>query len=50
MDSAAFALCMDNGLPIVVFNMSVPENIRRVLQGERVGTIVSTDLEMGEGT
>lgn len=43
MDSTAFALCMDNGLPIVVFNMSVPENIRRVLRGERVGTIVTSD-------
>ena len=42
MDSTAFALCMDNGLPIVVFNMSAPENIRRVLRGERVGTIVQS--------
>ena len=37
MDSTAFALCMDNRLPIVVFNMSVPENIRRVLQGRAGG-------------
>jgi uridylate kinase len=44
MDSTAFALCMDNGLPIVVFNMSVAENIRRVLRGERVGTIVASDV------
>jgi uridylate kinase len=43
MDSTAFALCMDNGLPIMVFNMSVPENIRRVLRGERVGTIVTSE-------
>lgn len=43
MDSTAFALCMDNGLPIIVFNMSVPENVRRVLRGERVGTIVTSD-------
>ncbi len=49
MDSTALSLCMDNRLPIYVFNMNVPENIRRVLRGERVGTIVSTDLEMGEG-
>ena len=42
MDSTAFALCMDNGLPIVVFNMSAPENIRRVLRGERVGTLVTS--------
>jgi uridylate kinase len=43
MDSTAFALCMDNGLPIVVFNMSATENIRRVLRGERVGTIVTSE-------
>jgi uridylate kinase len=49
MDSTALSLCMDNRLPIYVFNMSVPENIRRVLRGERVGTIVSTDLDVGEG-
>ncbi len=45
MDSTALSLCMDNRLPIMVFNMSMPENIRRVLQGERVGTIVATDAE-----
>lgn len=50
IDSTAFALCMDNMLPIVVFNMSVPENIRRVLQGERLGTIVSTEAGDREGT
>lgn len=41
MDSTAFSLCMDNRLPIIVFNMSVPENVRRVLRGERVGTLVA---------
>lgn len=40
MDSTALSLCMDNRLPIVVFNMSVPENIGRVLRGERIGTRV----------
>ena len=49
MDSTALSLCMDNKLPIYVFNMSVPENIRRVLRGERVGTIVASDLRQGEG-
>jgi len=43
MDSTALSLCMDNHLPIMVFNMSVPENIRRVLRGEPVGTIVTND-------
>jgi uridylate kinase len=45
MDSTALSLCMDNRMPIMVFNMSAPENIRRVLQGERVGTIVATEAE-----
>ena len=43
MDSTALSLCMDNALPIMVFNMSVPENIRRVLRGEHVGTRVTVD-------
>ena len=45
IDSTAFSLCMDNGLPILVFNMSVPENIRRVMSGEHIGTRVTVDAE-----
>lgn len=40
MDTTAISLAMDNGLPIVVFNMETEDNIERVLSGERVGTIV----------
>ena len=40
MDANAFGLCKANQLPIVVFNMNQPGAIKRVLQGERVGTIV----------
>jgi uridylate kinase len=40
MDSTAFALCMDNNLPIVVFNMSNGRNIDKIVSGERVGTLV----------
>lgn len=40
MDQAAIALCMDNKLPIVVFDMSVPGNVQKVVVGERVGTII----------
>ncbi len=40
MDSTAFALCMDNNLPIVVFNMADGRNIDRIVSGERVGTLV----------
>jgi uridylate kinase len=43
MDSTAVSLCMDNGLPILVFNMETDGNIRRALSGERVGTIVRGD-------
>ena len=41
MDSTALALCMDNGLPIVVFDMNVAGNIRRVVMGEPIGTMVA---------
>jgi uridylate kinase len=40
MDANAFGLCKSNGLPIVVFNLQEPGTVLRVLQGERVGTIV----------
>jgi uridylate kinase len=40
MDSTAISLCMDNGMPIVVFNMNEHGNIRRVVLGERVGSKV----------
>ncbi len=42
MDSTAFALCMDNNLPIVVFNMSNGRNIDKIVSGHRVGTLVRT--------
>jgi uridylate kinase len=41
MDSTALSLCMDNHLPIHVFNMADERNIDRIISGERVGTIVS---------
>lgn len=43
MDSTAFSLCMDNGLPIIVFSMKDVSNIGRVLNGERLGTVVSSN-------
>jgi uridylate kinase len=43
MDSTALSLCMDNALPIHVFNMADPANIDRILRGERVGTIVRSE-------
>ena len=40
MDAAAISLCRDNDLPIVIFNLAAAGNIRRVVSGERVGSIV----------
>jgi uridylate kinase len=42
MDSTALSLCMDNQLPIYVFNMNDESNIDRIVSGERVGTLVTT--------
>ena len=42
MDSTAFSLCMDNKMPIIVFDLFRPHNLRRVVMGERVGTLVTT--------
>jgi uridylate kinase len=40
MDAAAFSLCMENKMPIIVFDFFKPHNLRRVVLGERVGTQV----------
>ncbi len=40
MDSTAFSLCMDNRIPIIVFNMNKPGNIESVIEGQKIGTIV----------
>ena len=41
MDSTAFSLCMDNKMPIIVFDFFKPHNLRRAVLGEKVGTLVS---------
>jgi uridylate kinase len=41
MDATAISLCMDNKLPILVFNLKTPGNIKRVVMGEAIGTIVT---------
>ena len=43
MDATAITLCMDNNLPVIVFNLTEPGNVRKVIQGEAIGTIVSRD-------
>jgi len=41
MDATAFSLCMENDMPIVVFDMDEPDNVRKALVGEPIGTVVS---------
>ena len=41
MDLTAVSLCRDNNLPMVIFNMNEPGNIKRVVQGERIGSLVT---------
>jgi uridylate kinase len=41
MDMTAFTLCMENKLPIIVFDMNKPDNLKKVVAGEEVGTIVT---------
>ena len=40
MDSTAFTLCMDNKKPIIVFDMDTVGNLKKVLSGENIGTLV----------
>jgi uridylate kinase len=49
MDSTALSLCMDNRLPIHVFNMADESNIDRIVSGERVGTIVTDGARVPAG-
>ncbi len=44
-DTTAFSLCMDNRLPIIVFNLLTEGNIARAVRGERIGTLVSTPVD-----
>src|SRR5260221_10637131 len=41
MDSTAFSMCMDNKMPIIVFDLFKPHNLRRVIMGDKVGTLVT---------
>jgi len=48
MDATAITLCMDNDLPIIVFNLTSPGNIRKILEGHSIGTIVSKTASIHE--
>ena len=43
MDATAITLCMDNNLPLIVFNLTEPGNLKRVVLGEKIGTLVKQD-------
>lgn len=43
MDLTAFALCKENNLPIIVFDMNKPGNLLKLVQGESVGTLISSE-------
>ena len=47
MDSTAISLCMDNSLPIIVFNLKVKGNVARVVMGEKIGTLVEEPKDAG---
>lgn len=47
MDSTAISLCMDNNLPIVVFSLKGKGNIRKIIEGKRIGTIVRGNNDSG---
>ena len=46
MDATAFALCKENGIPIIVFDLGISGNIRRVVMGESIGTYVGGSCEV----
>ena len=41
MDMTAFTLCMENNLPIIVFDMNKPGNLNKIIEGEEVGTLIN---------
>jgi len=49
MDSTALALCMENGMPLNVFNMDDEEALARIISGMRVGTLVTTPTSESDG-
>jgi uridylate kinase len=50
LDGAAVSLCMENDLPIVVFDLNGPDNISRVAEGQQVGTLIAGPASTGAGT
>ena len=43
MDSTAFTMCRDNNMPLIVFDMNKPGNLNKLVDGEKIGTLVPID-------
>ena len=43
MDATALSLCLENKLPIIVFDLDAPDSVRKVVSGELIGTLVSSE-------
>jgi uridylate kinase len=48
MDLTAVSLCQENNLPMIVFNMDVPDNLYKLVKGENVGTVINDDTKVTE--
>jgi uridylate kinase len=44
MDATALSLCMENKLPIIVFDLETPNSLERIISGETIGTLVSNEV------
>jgi uridylate kinase len=48
MDLTAVSLCQENDLPMIVFNMSVPDNLFKLIKGDEIGTLITKEANTGE--
>ena len=48
MDLTAVSLCQENNLPMIVFNMDVPDNLYKLVKGENVGTVINNEPKVTE--
>ena len=48
MDLTAVSLCQENNLPMIVFNMDVPDNLYKLVKGENVGTVIKDETKVTE--
>ena len=48
MDLTAVSLCQENNLPMIVFNMDVPNNLYKLVKGENIGTVIVNEAKVTE--